>query len=779
MLRHFNIKNIFTALLTMLCGQLYTSCTDDNAEIPSWAGQEGSVTVNICLPEPVVVSPAARGATDFDKIDNIQVVVAEGDTDESKIIAYYTKPENPADYTGTDVSYTENSVHFSKNLSYGSKTIYVIANYERSLQQAQIGTVKALKALTQTPAILPGIPIATTSIMVAKATLQSGNHSHDKGITMEAKLQRRVAMITVEIDGTNLKDNVIVTPRKISLFRVPESCSIGANRIWTADEVIEQGESKEVEWGTVVGQYSDHGQQNKAGGHYADDYNLSTVVPLFMFENYHGGDEFGHSNSNEQTKRPQACEAITPDGIREHESTQTCSYLEVETYYVYMNDTGINSEYSGIAKFRLFLGADITRNFDVLGNHYYKVTLKLSGVAVQEGGQVDENGGFTLTPDGSETWRVETNLNEISIANNEININGSAEFLPIKVEGQNLDKISLHLKEGSEQYVYFAQGGADSGNWELVLFASEGGNHNPNAGKSDGTIWLYVPPMLDASQFGEETERVAEIEVRDRNGSTLYTTIKIVQHLPIEATMSATEFPYIKDVFGQEEMTIYIDRIDRTALPWGFDGHQLEENQNDGFENTFHLINQSGSTTCGVTHLEFAQKYLPFGTGVTDLNGEVTSDQRSAMIYALMLYENQRPDGPPKETIGVTIGKTEFPEKDPTGDGNVVRYWSIPSIAGWQMVEKLSNAGKLDSDHPIIPYLRYWTSNAVTSVSTGDVQVDGVSNDGSQFAYTYQFGWGLDKLKETDTYPIKQVAWRTQPLRFRLISVQPANLPVE
>lgn len=780
MLNFLNAKNIFTVLLMILCGQLCTSCTDDNAEIPSWAGQEGSVTINISLPEPVVLSPTARGATDFDRIDNIQVVVAEGDEDNSKIIGCYSNFPNANN--GTGVSFDgNNTVHFSKDLSYGSKTIYVIANYESPLTLTKMTTVGELKKTTQTPAVLPGIPIASTSIMVAKATVISGDHGHtsDKGVTMEAKLQRRVAMVTVKINGESLKDNVIITPRKISLFRVPESCSIGEKREWTEYEIIERGETKEVEWGTIVGSTSIHGSQHETGGHYGDDYNLSSVIPLFMFENYHGGDEFGHSDEDEQTKRPQECNVTDAEGIHSHVSTQTCSYLEVETYYVYMNDEGTNSEYSGTAKFRLFLGDDVTRNFDVLGNHYYKVTLNLQGVAVREGGQVNEDGD--LITNGTETWRVETDLGEISVADNEININGSGEFLPIKVEGQELDKIALRLTETSEEFIYLSEGATINGKW-LLLDSNNG--HNPNAGKANGTMWLYAPPMLDESQYDSKTKRVAEIEVysdRSMKPEDLVTTIRIVQYLPIKAEMSATEFPYIKKVFGEdvEIMTIYIDRIDRTALPWGFDEHILNENQNDGFENTFHLINESGDQTCGATHLAVARKYLPFGTGVKDWNGEAISNERSAMIYALMLHENQTPDGPPDESLAVTINRTEFPKKDLGGNGNIVRYWSIPSIAGWQMVEKLSKAGKLDLEHPILPYLRYWTSNAVSTTSGESVVVDGTENDGSQFAYTYQFGWGLDALKESDTYPMEQIAWRKDPLRFRLISVHPSNFPVD
>lgn len=113
-----------------------------------------------------------------------------------------------------------------------------------------------------------------------------------------------------------------------------------------------------------------------------------------MFENDHGGDAFGHEDGirDPRLKRPSACRMAGEWGnLLEDRSTATCSYLEVEALYLRRNTDG-TTRYGGTVRFRFFLGDDVSRNFDVLRDHYYKVTLQLEGNAVTEGGQVDETG---------------------------------------------------------------------------------------------------------------------------------------------------------------------------------------------------------------------------------------------------------------------------------------------------------------------------------------------------------------------------------------------------
>ena len=208
-----------------------------------------------------------------------------------------------------------------------------------------------------------------------------------------------------------------------------------------------------------------------------------------------------------------------------------------------------------------------------------------------------------------------------------------------------------------------------------------------------------------------------------------------------------------------------MDRIDREALPWGFYGEVLDKNHADGFDNTFHLIDKNPDDDDCNGHRTVAEKYLPFGTAdKTD-----PTQGGSAMIYALMLYENQNttPSGDP--ATGVL--QQDFPVIDRSQDWNNTKYyWTIPSIEEWQIIEKAArDQGALDENFPILDWFKYWTSDAVTQRSE--------PQGGYTHAFTYQFNQGLDVLTEGDEYPIEQRALRTERLRFRLISVAPDDLP--
>lgn len=125
-----------------------------------------------------------------------------------------------------------------------------------------------------------------------------------------------------------------------------------------------------------------------------------------------------------------------------------------------------NPEYGGTVRFRFFLGDDVSRNFDVLRDHYYKVTLQLEGNAVTEGGQVDENGDLTV--DGSQvTWRVESDLRNVVIETGDIIVGGSGEYYPIDISGLESPRIYVKTENssaGTTMFVhYFNDAGDGSG----------------------------------------------------------------------------------------------------------------------------------------------------------------------------------------------------------------------------------------------------------------------------------------------------------------------------
>ena len=70
---------------------------------------------------------------------------------------------------------------------------------------------------------------------------------------------------------------------------------------------------------------------------------------------------------------------------------------------------------------------------------------------------------------------------------------------------------------------------------------------------------------------------------------------------------------------------MYIDRVDREAMPWGFDGEELDYNANNGYANTYHLISEGPFDPDiypghGANHRDVAVKYLPWGKHITSVD---------------------------------------------------------------------------------------------------------------------------------------------------------------
>lgn len=769
------IKYLGITLAFLSSGSLFTSCTNEELTGPSYPKGEGGVTLNITLPDPITIDPMTRaGAADFNKINDLNVVIADGETIEN---IYYYDGSN-TDETGPTFTTTngEPEVHFSKEYvktnDLTSKSIYIVANYGKNLRTEQLNNVSALRNLKQSSSDTPGVP--NGCMMFAEAVDNGGSHTDPNGDTgkkLEAKLERTVAMVTVAIDGSGLNKNIMITPTAISLHRVPTDCYIGnPNNDVNAGEngrIAETGEFKDglqYSWDPIVGTatqnggYSEwHSHKTVTGGHYSENnYGDQSIAPLFLFENLHG-ENFGEpltENEHQGGKRPAGTQN-TPDAI--DVATPNCSYLQVDANYMKVDDKG-NPQFSGKVSFRFFLGHDEYKNFDVTRNHYYQVTLALSGNGVTEGGQVgtDEEGNTILKPNPDDvTWRVDSDLSTASFLTGDVNLNASGEYFYVHVAA---DPGVTWSVTGSGDYFVWAYGKVDGGSagWSSLATGSTSVAPIDNS----GTLLFYAQPLV----YGDWAPKSQSITLTLTPSEGSPTSITITQYSPLRITLSATDYPYIQEIFGKSSVDFLMDRIDREALPWGFYGEVLDKNHANGFDNTFHLIDETPD--CGNDHRTFAKRYLPFGTANTAVPA---NDDGSAMIYALMLYENQNttPSGDP----ATGILQQDFPVIDRKQDwSNTKYYWTIPSIEEWQIIEKAArDKGALDENFPILDWFKYWTSDAVTQLSE--------PQGGYTHAFTYQFNQGLDVLTEGDEYPIEQRALRTERLRFRLISVAPDDLP--
>lgn len=806
MFRTLYIKNwLVGSLLFMLGICLHTSCSDEEVGGGSVSGQKGGITLNIKLPDPIVKNPMTRGATDFDEIRNLNIIVANGTDDASDVIgAFYYSEEDQQDQPVIDKNNQSISAHFSKEFvkenGLSSKTFFIVANNDQQLTPRDIPTVRDLRAYKDKAE--RGIP-ANGCMMFAEAENEGGQHTDEdgtSGITLKAELERTVAMITVAVDGQKLAKNVFIIPQSISVHNVPTSCTIGKPNIIEVNDknepisptdISEDGESKSVSnWGTVVGgttlavidnmpnlPESVYNPNTSVGKHYIDDdgrpdYSQNDVLPLFLFENQHLAG-FGGDNEDEKKKLPKNVTSTNVEEITH--TTRNCSYLKITAQYIKTDDTG-KVLFGGMVNFKFFLGENITNDFDVKKNKYYYITLSLSGNAVTEGGQVgtNENGEPVLEANPADiTWRVDSNLSNASFLTGDLNFNASGGYygIPVAID----DNASWTIEASGNNTTFVRVYGTIYGSTGWYSLGA-GMDVKPR----NGMLWIFIEPLMLTGSGLPDDRSISLTLTTTVNGNSESQTMTIMQYAPLEVTVDASQpgYEFIEDVYGTKSLKLYIDKIDREEMPWGFYGIELDDNQNDAFDNVLHLAGLKGDTGGShAAHIVEAKKYLPLGRTYTN-NGNI-SQNGSAMIYSLMLHNNtsdnnwSNPAYTPDDLF--TPGVVQFPEinyEDNSTQSSF--YWAPPSIAGWQILEKLYKDSKLNGlIEPIQPFYEYWTSNTMTP----DI-ITLKDNNGTQYSYTYQFGKGLDiwKLEEDgSTYP--SYARRDLVKHVRLVAIKPEQIP--
>ncbi len=761
---------LLTAVLAALAGCIH----DTQWDTPGPAdADDGSVSLNIAVPAPVAKNMGrTRGVGDFDRFENINVMIAEGTdiiyslyiTFDASGNATTTPPagivygkraddydDSQGDGNDEDGSNENNygahyGIHFSQgwfeNYGISSETVdfYIVGNYGAAIDMDTVGELQSLKYNSS----LPGSGSPGNNVMYGKSEDYDGDkHSHNTAVdphqggrTLKVELKRLAAMITVKIDGSGLSDYVEITPLKISLHNVPSWSYVAkpnniyaeaANGDWIDDgEWIDVGAQVGGTLGTFASGESPMGHpvSTTFGWHYTDAgiggseanpnfaYGGSTNVPaLFMLENIHG-DNFGDADVDDKGygKRP-AGVANNKVAIWAASETNHCSYLEVEAEYLEYNGSGSsNVVRGGTITYRVFLGEDVARSFDVKRNSYYRYTLMLSGTGVGE---------------NDASWRMDKKLSTSSLLDeSEFILNGAGEMIVINelIAAPNQSWYSIYYNGPSQgdvnddvTYLYLvgSSGGSGSNHSWGALPLESGTGINPeriNTETNDGHIQfrLFVDPMT--TDDGDGYMRRVEFYLGTQAG---YQTapISITQYAPMVIEVNPANVSdeirvqiAAAGINPEQPFTIHFDRVDRSAMPWGFDGGTITANAGSGYANEAWWLNTAA-----------AAGYLPFGDG-------------SAMMHAAFLnyYQWSPRDNSFANTLlgtPVTIfTMREYHETNPTVP---IVPNSIPSSAEWKLLEMLDQAGFNVFDkvheHDIIPWQPYWTSDAVASGTTQSV----------------------------------------------------------
>lgn len=719
---------VMTALL--LLGSLLAGCIRDEAVMPGNDKEGVNLIISVAGMgnQQLTRADQTSDRTDRSRIEDMNIVLA----DASGVIQEIIYVPNPT--TGTSDPGMENNglingslpvdngtlvYHVGSKSWAGKSQIFVVCNYwqvernnnDNTDDDKDVGTIKEgsrdlnnclkvgtstiddLKALQQGTPFKPGI---MTSTLFGEAKLGGeGTESHG-GQIYSCELQRTTAMITVAITSGNgnekLKDGVKITPRSICLHNVPVNCNIGSdNTVESDDRIWEEGLVQQVGWEPLTS--ANHG--TTVGGH-GDDPN---IVPVFMFENLQG--IMDHASENEIKK--------APDVGKE----KYCSYIEVVADYLYTPQaTGDNQKYiSGPIKYRLYLGENITSDFDVHRNKHYQVTLSLKGMGgLVEDGKTDKDGNLEVNPKDL-SWRVDSEK-----------VTGGGSFL---TEGTNMPSNGAmayigFVGEQGHQYAVYCKEGVDGAPW--LWAQTPGGMYTPSesypatlfpydqcGGESGVTyILLFAQPWID--EYGSWKQwsqgdistitnwinngyRVAHLILKDKTTGKIVHELEARQWLPMPVMVDDNGNPITGDPNNASFYYSRIDLYEGVEMVWGPDFYNNNWDANNLKPNT----------------MTYYQSY--YGNTRT-YNADYGFDVLAALYGTNPnAFDFQGDHGKPDDAVGAALFRAA---NAVTSSGNSIKYNAnemarigLPTVKEW---EKIMQYGVVDVRFGI-SNVPYWTSS--------------------------------------------------------------------
>lgn len=305
------------------------------------------------------------------------------------------------DYTG-DVSFksvpsqseTHQRVQFEKKVQAGRYYIYAIANL--SLSDEDMARFRNIKTIDELRAFKVDWDddIAKDLEMFGifkqddqkKETIPDNERFETEQlltITPATKsiyswVRRTTSKVTVDFDGSNLKEGVTVYIKSAVLKDVPKSVCIGYNSAVGGDSIAfadrqsdysltyGAGESH-ISWPQVT-KTSTFTPQNIWGDQSVGSFHADAAPALPCYENMQGEPE-GKSKLQD-SNGDGLIDSSDKDGV------DNGTYLEVTGYYV-ANRPEYKSQ--GDITYRFMLGNDAVKNFDFVRNHHYKITMCFKG----------------------------------------------------------------------------------------------------------------------------------------------------------------------------------------------------------------------------------------------------------------------------------------------------------------------------------------------------------------------------------------------------------------
>ena len=441
--RLIKLKHI---ILASCLAFLSNGCTDDGLGFSADDLRDGETTVML----DVSFSPFSEGNLTRANIDNgngkllsdikdLCILVYDAETETlkegypQKISVNNLKEEYRTDADASNGKTAEISTKtlsgLTLNLPFGKYYIVGVANLKGGTDNTLNGNVEAIKTLKGLRAMKVmwnNTTIGNNSEMMGYFTdteTGSGVPAADKafstvsvnrpGMKLRAWLRRCASKITIDFDGSKLRENVTVYIQKAEIKDIPFDCTLGfgqpsgsdesepaynhkagtkeetANGLYgTTPQVIsylKRGEAStaaegDTEAGFVKPDVSNWAKITKGMSVIKDNiddngYETANVInfhsenadAMYFYENM-------QDNPDNKTKIPHAdlINGGVANNTVEKDGIPNGTYIEVTAYY----ESNASGNYShGTVKYRFMLGKNVTDNFEAERNYHYKLTL--------------------------------------------------------------------------------------------------------------------------------------------------------------------------------------------------------------------------------------------------------------------------------------------------------------------------------------------------------------------------------------------------------------------
>lgn len=381
----YSVFSIITAFLAMVV--ILFGCTDDiiynEIEIPDAEVELcGEVIFKPLVPTEVKTRAEAPDGTKYRGIKTLHVFFF--DSDKNIIKEYSGKVDfTPSPSEGS----THEHVSFKKRVLAGRYYVYAVANISAD-QTSDIMNVKTVDELRNFKLVWDNDiekdleMFGVFRLSTSETTTTPGNEDFEKdelltinkNLDIHSWVRRATSKVTVDFDGTNLKEGVTVYIKKATLKDVASGALLGAATSVGSDGFVctqseyslNYGTGEEYGiWPTVTKSKSFSPSEVWGDQKDADSFHDDNAKALPCYENMQGEPE-GKSKLQD-SDGDGIIDSATKDGV------ENGTYLEVEGYYV-----ANRPEYKSHGKiiYRFMLGKDAVKNFDLIRNHHYKITMQ-------------------------------------------------------------------------------------------------------------------------------------------------------------------------------------------------------------------------------------------------------------------------------------------------------------------------------------------------------------------------------------------------------------------